>query len=108
VKATKRKRQTPPAVIARRAVKAAYPTDEAERMAAAGTWLANGVLDAVMDISIETDTLLIHPDILPSALPVIIREGRAYLRDFGEKYPGSAKAIRNALRKIEGAAKNKG
>lgn len=93
--------------LARLALAAAYPDEKVRTAAAGGHWSGtNDVLDAVMDIASEIDVLFIHPDILAAALPVVIREARRYVAE-GE-HPGTAKLCRDALARIEKAAKGGG
>lgn len=94
--------------LARRLLPLAYPTDEAREDAANATWQEGSVLDSLVDIGSECDVSVIHPDILPHALPVLIREARIYLTVVRKEQPKAGGAIASCLRKLERAAKKGG
>lgn len=82
----------------------AFATRKEARAAAAGEIAPGSVAEAVSDLAGELSMFVIHPEILPHALPVILREARATVREKGYQW----RHVRELLRRLEEAALERG
>ncbi|MET0646722.1 MAG: hypothetical protein ABW208_08870 [Pyrinomonadaceae bacterium] len=66
----------PDAELIRRILAAAFKADEARADAESGSAASGSILDLTTDITHELDIFVIHPEIFPAVLPVLVREVR--------------------------------
>ncbi len=77
----------------------AYPTDADRERATHAALLTGSIIDHVSTLASELDVTIFHPDVLPHALPVIMRAARAV-----KGRSRHAQWLRSFLRALEEAA----
>jgi hypothetical protein len=91
--------------LSRAVLAVAYPTEKVRRKAANGVCAKDGLLYTISEVASELNLSLIHPDILPAALPVIVREARKLAKKPRSKvkFPGVQQIAREGLQAMEKA-----
>lgn len=82
----------------------AFRTKAERNDARKGIFQAGGVMEDIQDLASELAVNLIHPEVLPHALPVLLREARARVERGGLHW----REVRALLLKLELAATEKG
>lgn len=83
----------------------AYRTQEERDDAQEGAFTTGGLLEVVNDLAQDCLSIyIIHPDVLPHALPVILREARAAVARKGYGW----RDVRALLQRLAGAAAGEG
>jgi hypothetical protein len=90
------------AALVRNILAHAFPTPEERDDARKGIFTRDSILDAVQELAYDGLSIHIyHPDILPHALPVILRAARAHVG----RESGDWREVRALLAKLEAAAR---
>ena len=95
---------TQDAALVRAVLALAFRTKAERDAARRGAFRAGGVIEDVHALACELSVNLIHPEVLPHALPVLLREAHAYVGRRGRE----RRAVSALLLKIERAATGKG
>ena len=89
------------AALARNILALAFPTQEERRDARTGIFTRGSIVETIQDLAHDHLSIFIyHPEILPHALPVILRAARSAVRRGGWRGQG----VRPLLSRLEAAA----